>query len=88
MSESNEPTTPQPAMTLQAWITLWPVVRREVEQRLEEHAKRDPSLYFEPALAQMELKDVDEVIRRLEALTRVLASDDLSAAEGEGTGNM
>jgi hypothetical protein len=78
----------QQHIDLKKWIALWPQVRHEVEDRLAEHAKRDPSLHFEPALAELELKDIDEALRRIEALSTILYGDDMSSAEREGTGNV
>jgi hypothetical protein len=59
---------------LQNRVALWPKVRPEVEQRLAEHSRRDPALYFEPRLAEIELKDGDKAIYRPGVLIRMLAS--------------
>jgi len=83
--------SPQPAsaipLDLRSWIAAWPAIRHQIEERIEAHHRRDPSLHFELNLAEIELKDVDEVLRRLKALSKVLYDDDLSSAERQGTGN-
>lgn len=66
---------------LQAWLARWPVVRQELEALLEEHATRDPSLHFELALAQLELKDIDENVRRIQGMSTILLSNDLTTPE-------
>jgi hypothetical protein len=80
MSEQTQP-------DLKTWIGTWPTVRHQVEQRLAEHAQQDPTLHFELTLAELELKDIDEAVRRIGALGKVLYGDDLSTAERQGTGN-
>lgn len=83
--------TPRPgsgtAQDMQAWIASWPPLRQTVEQRLEQHARRDPSLHFELTLAQLEIKEIDESMRRMSALMKILDNDDLTQAELHGTGN-
>lgn len=71
---------------LKAWIAAWPAVRRQAEERLAIHAQRDPTLHFELTLVELELKDIDEAIRRVGALNRLLYGGDLSAAERQITG--
>lgn len=82
MSEQTQPSA------LKTWLAQWPTVRREVEQRLAMHARHDPSLHFELTLAELELKDIDEALRRINSLSRLLYGDDLSDAELHGTGNL
>lgn len=77
-----------PLSELKSWLAHWPTVRREVEQRLAMHARRDPALHFELTLAELELKDIDEALRRIGALSKLLYGDDLSDAELHGTGNL
>lgn len=72
---------------LKAWLDTWPNVRQELEEMLSAHADRDPSLHFELTLAEIELKDIDETVRRAAALGRLLHVDDLTSAELEATGN-
>lgn len=73
---------------LQTWLTSWPGARREMEELIVAHTERNPSMYFEPALAELELKDIDEAVQRAKALARLLGSDELmSSAEMQGTGN-
>jgi hypothetical protein len=85
MSESTRPGDPAP--DLRTWIANWQLVRQSVEARLAEHASRDPALHFELTLAELELRDIDETVRRLGALGRILYGDDLTDAELHGTGN-
>jgi hypothetical protein len=82
MSESQQQTP-----RLQAWLAEWPDVRREIEAVMDKYAESDPTLHFELALANLELKELDESIRRLNALGRLLRGGDLTAAEMKATGN-
>lgn len=73
---------------LDAWLAGWTAARNEIEALIASRSERNPSLYFEPALAELELQDISEAVQRAAALTRLLRSDDLmSSAELQGTGN-
>ncbi len=80
---SNLPQTPR----LQAWLEQWPEVRSEIEALMDTYTQGDPSLHFETTLANLELKDLDAAVKRVEALGRLLRGGDLTAAEMEATGN-
>ncbi len=77
----------QPTIRLQEWLDAWPQVRTEVESLMEAYAESDPTLHFELAFANLELKDLDEAVRRVRALGRLLSGGDLSNAEMKATGN-
>lgn len=87
MKEQSPQSTAGPTPDLKEWIGAWPAVRRQVEERLAQHAQRDPSLHFELTLAELELKDIDEAVRRMGALGKDLYGDDLTAAERQVTGD-
>ena len=72
---------------LKTWLAQWPEVRREIQQMIATHSDRDPSLHFELALAEMELKDIDETVQRAAALGKLLRVGDLTEAELQATGN-
>jgi hypothetical protein len=80
---SEQPQTPQ----LQAWLNQWPEVRHEIEALMDVYAERDPSLHFELTLANLELKDLDEAVKRVGALGKLLRGGDLTAGELEATAN-
>lgn len=76
------------ARALDAWLESWSGARREIESLIAAHAERNPSLYFEPTLAELELQDIHEAVQRAAALVRLLRSEELmSSAELQGTGN-
>lgn len=76
------------AQVLDAWLASWPEVRSAMHALIAAHSQRNPSLYFEPTLAELELKDINEAVQRAAALARLLRSDELmSSAELQGTGN-
>jgi len=80
--------TRQGAPALDTWLQSWSDARREMEEMIAASAERNPSMYFEPTLAELELKDISEAVQRATALARLLRSDDLmSSAELTGTGN-
>jgi uncharacterized protein YceH (UPF0502 family) len=54
---------------------------------MEVYAERDPSLHFELTLANLELKDLDEAVKRVGALGKLLRGGDLTAGELEATAN-
>jgi hypothetical protein len=83
MSEQANPDTPR----LLAWLSEWPEVRQEIETLMEVYAERDPSLHFELTLANLELKDLDEAVKRVGALGKLLRGGDLTAGELEATAN-
>jgi hypothetical protein len=83
MSQSTHPQTPR----LQEWLNSWPEVRNEIETLMNTYAQNDPSLHFELTLANLELKDLDEAVKRVGALGALLRGGDLTAAELEATGN-
>lgn len=86
MSTQTPQSDPGPKLDLKAWIAAWPDVRHQVEERLALHAEQDPSLHFELTLAELELKDIDEAVRRMGALGKILYGGDLSEAERQVTG--
>jgi|JFJP01.1.fsa_nt_gi hypothetical protein len=74
---------------LQAWLVNWPTVRNEIKALISCHAERDPGLHFELTLAELELKDLDEAVKRVRALSKLLCTDaDLTSAELQATGNL
>lgn len=74
---------------LDAWLTGWLAARREIEELIASRSERNPTLYFEPTLAELELQDISEAVQRAAALTRLLRSDDLmTSAELQATGNV
>lgn len=76
------------AQALDVWLAGWSEARSAMQELIAAHSKRNPSLYFEPALAELELKDINEAVQRAAALARLLRSDELmSSAELQGTGN-
>jgi hypothetical protein len=83
MSEAMKQQTPR----LVAWLNEWPEVRREIENVMNTYAQKDPSLHFEITLANLELQDLNEAVKRVDALGRLLRGGDLTAAELEATGN-
>jgi hypothetical protein len=83
MSEQTFPQTPR----LENWLNEWPTVRQEIESLVETYAREDPSLHFELTLANLELKDLDEAVKRVDALGRLLRAGNLTDAEMEATGN-
>ncbi len=87
MAEQNRQTSPDATPDLRVWLAQWPAVRSTVEKRLAAHAQHDPSLHFELTLAELELKDIDDAVRRMGALGKILYGDDLTDAELQGTGN-
>jgi hypothetical protein len=88
MSDQSAQNKPVNAPELRAWLSEWPAVRKSVQELITRHGQRDPSLHFELTLAELELKDLDESVRRISALGRLLVqSDTLTSAELEATGN-
>ncbi len=85
--DSEEPKMSEQTPRLQAWLAEWPAVRGEIETLMHTYAQRDPSLHFELTLAQLELKDLHEAVKRVGALGKLLRGGDLTAAELEATGN-
>ncbi len=83
MSERARQETPQ----LVEWIARWPQVRQELETLMATYSQNDPSLHFELTLANLELKDLDEAVKRVAALGNLLRGGDLTLAELEATGN-
>lgn len=77
----------EPMLRLQEWLDAWPTVRQEIEGLMESYAQSDPTLHFELAFANLELKDLDESVKRVRALGRLLSGGDLSGAELKATGN-
>ncbi len=76
------------SQALDVWLASWSEARTEIQELIAAHSERNPSLYFEPALAELELKDISEAVQRAAALARLLRSDELmSSAELQGTGN-
>lgn len=76
------------AQALDVWLASWSGARSEIQKLIAAHSERNPSLYFEPTLAELELKDISEAVQRAAALARLLRSDELmSSAELQGTGN-
>jgi hypothetical protein len=57
---------------LLAWLSEWPEVRQEIETLM---------------LANLELKDLDEAVKRVGALGKLLRGGDLTAGELEATAN-
>lgn len=81
--------TPRGGQALDTWLQSWADARREIEALIAASAERNPSFYFEPTLAEIELQDIGEAVQRAAALARLLRSDDLlSSAEMQGTGNV
>lgn len=73
---------------LKAWLREWPGVRENVRHLINDHGRRDPSIHFELRLAELELQDLDEAVRRISALGRLLSQgSELTQAELEATGN-
>lgn len=72
---------------LKIWIESWAGVRSELEALIIAHSERDPALHFELTLATIELKDIDDAVRRAAALGRLLHVGDVTSAELEATGN-
>lgn len=88
MSDQPVQSKPDTAHDLKAWLSEWPAVRKNVQELITRHGQRDPSLHFELTLAELELKDLDESVRRISALGKLLVqSDALTSAELEATGN-
>ncbi|NJP04617.1 MAG: hypothetical protein HC837_02770 [Chloroflexaceae bacterium] len=87
MSDSTTETVPQPSDELKAWFADWPIIRQEIHRLIHEHAHRDPSLHFEVTLAELELNGIDETLRRMGALGRLLYRGDITSAELQATGN-
>jgi hypothetical protein len=83
----NTANTPEETSKLHAWLTAWPAVRVEIEQQIAAHAERDPSLHFELTLANIELQDISEAVKRTGALWKLLYGEDLTSAELKATGN-
>lgn len=76
------------ARELKAWLADWPSVRNSVQELIAHHGQQDPSLHFELTLAELELKDLDESVRRISALGRMLVQGEgLTPGELEATGN-
>lgn len=88
MSHESQSPAAQPESDLKSWVAAWPAVRRQVEAKLAQHAQRDPSLHFELTLAELELKDIDEAVRRIGSLAKIVYGDasDMGDAERYGTG--
>lgn len=86
MQQESQPASPQTELDLKAWVNAWPAVRKQVETRLAQHAARDPSLHFELTLAEIELKDIDDAVRRIGALARIVYRDVMGDAERHVTG--
>ena len=88
MSDQPVQNKPDTARELRQWLSEWPAVRNSVQDLIIRHGQRDPSLHFELTLAELELKDLDESVRRISALGKLLVqSDTLTSAELEATGN-